>query len=90
MLTSAKPKQAKEFLWAMLSRNEIKDVVSLISPMPDAKRAKIIAEFKTADEIKKIDEVLRLIREGEPITEVAAGTQQKLNRNGLPNAQGTP
>jgi hypothetical protein len=89
MLMAAKPKQAKEFLAAMLSRNELKEVVSLISPMADAKRAKIIAEFKTPDEIKKIEDVLRLIREGEPTSELAAGAQQKLNRNGQPNAQGT-
>jgi len=77
-LLAAKPKQAKELIVKMLDRKEIDDVVALLSPMPDAKRAKIITEFKTPDEIKQIDEILRLIRKGEPLSGVASRTQQQL------------
>ncbi len=38
----------------------------LITGMADTKRAKILGEFKTAEETKKIDDVLRLIRNGTP------------------------
>ena len=88
--SSLKPKQAKELVSSMLAQGEMKEVVSLIGPMADAKRAKIIAEFKTPEELKKIDEVLRLIRQGEPTTELVNGALQKPGRNGAPTAQGTP
>lgn len=86
-LLTAKPKQAKELLLQMLDKKEIDDVVALLTPMPDAKRAKIFAEFKTPDEIKKVDEILRLVRRGEPLSGVASRTQQQLG-GGKPAAQG--
>ena len=66
ILQAMKPKQAKETLVQMLDDKETADVVALLSGMPDAKQAKIFAEFKTAEENAKIKEVLRLIRQGEP------------------------
>jgi len=71
ILEKAKPKQAKELLLQMLENKEIDDVVLLLSGMTDSNRAKIIGEFKTADEVKKIDEVLRLIRQGVPEAPIA-------------------
>ena len=47
--------------------------------MTDAKRAKIIGEFKTPDETDKLREVLRRIREGEPRAGLAEKTQKQLN-----------
>jgi hypothetical protein len=78
-LQSIKAKQAKELLLAMLAKNEMADVVALLTPMSDTKRAKIISEFKTPEEIQKIDEVLRLIRRGEPRTTAAANVRQQLD-----------
>jgi len=77
-LQTIKAKQAKELLLAMLAKNEMDDVVALLAPMSDSKRAKIISEFKTPEEIQKIDEVLRLIRHGEPRTSAAANVRQQL------------
>lgn len=77
-LQTIKPKQAKALLLDMLSKNEMADVVALLAPMTDSKRAKIISEFKTPEEIQKIDEVLRLIRRGEPRTGAAANVRQQL------------
>jgi len=78
ILQSVKPRQAKELLQQMLENKEQDEVVSLLSGMTDSKRAKIIAEFKTADESKKIEEVLRLIRKGVPAGPVAQQSLDKL------------
>jgi hypothetical protein len=77
ILETIKPKQAKEILQAMLENKEQDEVVVLLSGMTDSKRAKILAEFKTADETKKIEDVLRLIRKGVPEAPLA---QQALDQ----------
>jgi hypothetical protein len=61
-----KPKQAKEQILQMLAAQEINEVVALLSAMPIDRRAKIVGEFKTPDEAAKLEEILRLIREGIP------------------------
>jgi hypothetical protein len=65
-LETLKPKQAKEQVFQMLQNNEIDEVVLLLSQMPENRRAKVLAEFKTPEENKQLAEVLRRIREGEP------------------------
>jgi hypothetical protein len=79
-LGAMKPKQAKEEILLMLQRNEDKQVVSLLLPMSDSRRAKIYGEFKTPEEQEKLDGLLRLIRQGEPTAEIVRGTQQELSR----------
>ncbi len=61
-----KPKQAKEQIMKMLDNEEMNEVVTILSGMPIGKRAKIVSEFKTAEETARLDEVLRLIRSGVP------------------------
>ncbi len=77
-LLSLKPKQAKELILQMLEKNESEEVVALMGPMPETRLAKIIGEFKTPEETKKIDEILRRIRHGEPITDATEKVQQQL------------
>lgn len=84
-LLAAKPKQAKALIMEMLEKNEMDDVVALMRSMDDKRRAKIFAEFKppdannkSTDEIKKVDEILRLIRRGEPVSSAADKVQQQL------------
>ncbi|MGO8752375.1 MAG: hypothetical protein ACLQNE_41075 [Thermoguttaceae bacterium] len=87
LLQAMKLKQAKETLLQMLDDKETAEVVALLSGMPEAKQAKIIAEFKTAEENAKIQEVLRLIRQGEPETSLASKAQERLQQppgNGAP------
>ena len=79
-LESIKPKQAKALLLEMLNNKEIDDVVTLLSPMPDSKRAKIFGEFKTPDELEKLSEVLRRIREGLPSASVPETTRKQLEQ----------
>jgi hypothetical protein len=78
ILESVKSKQAKEFVQGMLDNKEIDEVVVVLSAMADSKRAKILAEFKTPDEIKKIEEVLALIRKGAPEAPLARQAMEKL------------
>ena len=79
-LSALKPKQAKELILLMVKKDEIKQVVSLLLPMPDQKRAKIFAEFKTPEDLERVDEIMRLVRQGEPLAGVAAAAEQTLDR----------
>jgi len=85
-LESIKPSQAKEQLFAMLQNDETDEVVLLLSAMQDSKRAKIIAEFKTPEENQKLAEVLRLIREGEPVSSLAEEAAAPLEPDALTGA----
>jgi hypothetical protein len=76
-LQTIKPKQAKEQLAQMLENSEIDQVVLLLAGLPETNRAKILAEFKTPDENKRLAEVLRLIRQGQPEAAIADKTQQQ-------------
>jgi hypothetical protein len=89
-----KPKQAKEQILQMIAAGEQADVVAIMSAMPIGKRAKIIAEFKTDEESKKLEELLRLIREGVPETKIINQAQQQFKEfnnpaRGLTNASNT-
>lgn len=77
-LLALQPEQAKELIAQMLAKDEMNDVVALLQPMPDAKRAKILAEFRKPEEAKKVDEMMRLLRRGEPLATTAADTLQQL------------
>ncbi len=77
-LETIKPKQAKEQLLLMLDKQELDKVVVLLAAMPAAKRARIVGEFKTAEEAEKLSEILRKIREGIPQAAIAEQTQEKL------------
>jgi hypothetical protein len=78
ILETVKPKQAKELIVQMLDDKKIDQVVVLLGAMPDAKRAKIFAEFKTPEETEKIGEILRRIREGVPTAQMADETRKQL------------
>ena len=77
-LQALKPKQAKELLAQRLEKGDIDSVVKLLCDMADGKRAKIIAEFKSATEMEQIGEVLNRIRQGQPATEIVDATGKKL------------
>jgi hypothetical protein len=54
--------------------------VTLLSSMAEAKRAKIFGEFKTDEEMGKLSEVLRRIREGLPTASVPESTRKQLDQ----------
>lgn len=86
MLEGMKPSQAKTQILKMLEDDEIDAVILLLSDMQQTKRAKILSEFKTDDENEKVAEVLRLIREGEPVASMADDARGKLQK---PSPTGT-
>jgi hypothetical protein len=73
-----KPKLAKAQILEMLQAQEINEVVAILSAVPIARRAKIISEFKTPDEEAKLDEILRLIRQGVPETNLIDKTRSQI------------
>jgi folylpolyglutamate synthase/dihydropteroate synthase len=79
-LETIKSKQAKTLILEMLNKKEIDEVVALLKPMSDAKRAKIFGEFKTEEELAKLSEVLRRIREGAPAVSVPETTRKQLDQ----------
>jgi hypothetical protein len=80
ILESLRPDQAKIQLMEMLDRDEIDEVVLLLSEMQDTKRSKILGEFKTDEDNEKVAEVLRRIREGEPKATIAQETAEQLRK----------
>ena len=58
------PEQAKDQLLRMIDADQSEDVVAIVKALPDDKRKKIIAEFTQPDEATKLQDILRLIREG--------------------------
>jgi hypothetical protein len=88
ILQGVKPKQAKEFLSQMLDKKETEEVVMLLSMLSDTKCAKILGEFKTADETKKIEEVLQMIRDGVPEAPAAKQAKDQLGKKSSPAAKG--
>jgi hypothetical protein len=66
IVENLRPKQAKQQLLEMIGAGEEDEAVALLAQMPPAKQAKICAEFKTPEESKQLDEILRLIRKGQP------------------------
>ena len=84
ILESIKPQQAKDQILDMLDSEEIDKVVVLLNAMTGSKRAKIIAEFKSETENKKVSEILRRIGEGEPVASMAEETLGQLQPGNLP------
>lgn len=73
ILESIKPKQAKELILKMVEADEKTEIVAILSTMPIQKQSKIVSEFKTEEEKKKLDEIMRLIRAGKaPANETPA------------------
>jgi hypothetical protein len=64
ILENLKPKQAKDLILRMIAADEKEEVVAILSAMPITKQVKILGEFKTEDEQKKVDDILRLLRQG--------------------------
>ncbi len=77
-LETIKAPQAKGLLLAMLDKDEIDEVVLILGQMASRPQAKIMAEFKTPDELSQLDEIMRLIREGEPKTGLAQQAADQL------------
>jgi len=74
-LAAIKADQAKDILMEMIDQDEMDQVVRLMNGMSTTKVAKIMTEFKTPDEMKQLDEILRKIRTGAPLAPLVNETQ---------------
>ncbi|HZZ73860.1 MAG TPA: hypothetical protein VFE24_16530 [Pirellulales bacterium] len=75
-----KPKLAKEEILRMMETGAKEDIVAILSAMPISKRAKIVSEFKTEEDTAKLDELLQMIRQGQPETTIIDKTRQRLDQ----------
>ncbi len=73
-----KPKQAKELIMQRLDKGETDVVAKMLANMSDGKRAKIIAEFKSSEDMEKIGVVLNRIRQGQPTAEMVDETEKRI------------
>ena len=73
-----KPKQAKELIMQRLDKGETDVVAKMLTNMSDGKRAKIIAEFKSTEDMEKIGVVLNRIRQGQPTAEMVDETEKRI------------
>ena len=81
-LAAIKPSQAKDLLVEMIDQGEMDAVVRLLNGMSITKASKIMTEFKTPDEMKQLDEILRKIRTGSPLAPLVAETQAQRGGTG--------
>src|SRR5688572_11189558 len=87
-LEAIAPKQAKEQIIKMLAEEKsaagdpMEDIVRILKAMPLDKRRKILAEFKTPEEVEKLHEILRVIRLGGSDTQLLRETRAQLQQQG--------
>jgi hypothetical protein len=85
------PKQAKEQILRMLKEpatpqnDPMRDIVTILRAMPLDKRKKILAEFKTDEEIEKLAEILRQLRLGNPDADLLRDTRSQLQQQLAPS-----
>jgi hypothetical protein len=75
------PAQAKAQLLKMLDDKAMDDVVTIVTNMPADKRKKIIAEFKNGADADQLYEILKNIRQGEPIASTIKNARNSLAPN---------
>ncbi len=78
MLENMRPKQAKDQLMKMVAEDAKRDVVLILSSLPDDKQKKIVAEFKSEEEQTTLGVLLNEIRAGKIESELLKGTLDEL------------
>ncbi len=85
-LEAIQPKQAKDLIMKMIdepmSENDdsLDAAVTILKNMAVEKSRKIIAEFRSPDEIKRLHEILYRIRQGKPASDILANAKQDLGQ----------
>ncbi|RMF41947.1 MAG: hypothetical protein D6753_08595, partial [Planctomycetota bacterium] len=77
-IESLPPEQAKEQLMLLAKQGQINDVVAIFKGMPVDKRRKIMGEFVGPEESEQLNEILRLMLEGEPTSTLLEETQASI------------
>lgn len=84
ILQRLKPAQAKEQILRMIQENQMDQVVLILSEMQESKRAKILNEFRTPEEMAQLSELFRRLREGGTLANLAEQTQQQIPSGARP------
>lgn len=85
-LEAIQPKQAKDQIMKTLaepktsSDDPMEDIVRILKAMPLDKRKKILAEFKTPEEVEKLSAIFRVIRLGGSDAELLDDTRKQLQQ----------
>lgn len=79
-LESMKAKQAKDQLLKMIDDDAMIDVVAVFRKMSNDTRKKILAEFKDSADAEQLYEILKNIREGEPLASEIKAARKKLQQ----------
>ena len=77
-IEAMQPAQAKAQLLKMLEDEAMDDVVTIVTNMPVDKRKKIVAEFKDGTDADQLYEILKNIRQGEPIASIIQDARNSL------------
>jgi hypothetical protein len=75
-----KPKQAKDQMLRMLEAGEMDYVVLVVRTMNDAKRKKVLDEFRTADDQLKLFAILEKIRAQDDVNDAIEEAAEQLGR----------
>jgi hypothetical protein len=85
-LEAIQPRQAKDQIMKMLSEPAaggdapLGDVVAIMKAMPLDKRRKILGEFKLPEEIERLADILREIRQGRPESDLLRDMRSQLQQ----------
>ncbi len=82
-IEAMRPNQAKDQLLKMLEDQAMGDVVAIVTAMPVDKRKKIIAEFKAGTDADQLYEILKNIRQGEPVVSQVQDMRDALQQMSL-------
>lgn len=80
LLESMKPLQAKDQILRMYEGGDVDKVVRIVAGMAPNKQAKIFAEFKSGKEPQVVAEIIKAIRDGQPLVAEIDQTQQDLTQ----------
>jgi flagellar motility protein MotE (MotC chaperone) len=88
-IEAMKPEQAKDQIMKMLDDNALAEVVALLKKMSMDKRKKLLGEFETPQEADRLYEVLKSIRDGEPLASEIQEAREKLRPFTTPQTPAT-
>ncbi|MBX7072849.1 MAG: hypothetical protein K1X71_06835 [Pirellulales bacterium] len=75
-----RPPQARQQLLLMLEQGELENVVAMLAAMPIERRAKIVAEFKSPEDLPRLNEILEVMGQGDPVARMVDETRGAMSQ----------
>lgn len=75
-----RPPQARQQLLLMLEQGELENVVAMLAAMPIERRAKIVAEFKSPEDLPRLNEILEVMGQGDPVARMVEETRGAMSQ----------